>query len=102
MTDRITEIQARCEEGRPIRRIDAKYLLAQLAEAQDEGGRAHNREDEAYAQLAESQRGEQAAVEAIRETCNHCGFNNKPCTETGCFAHKWREAGKGESNAEKI
>ena len=31
MTDRITEIQARCEEGRPIRRIDAKYLLAQLA-----------------------------------------------------------------------
>jgi hypothetical protein len=31
-----------------------------------------------------------AAVNAIREICNHCGFNNKPCTENGCFAYEWR------------
>lgn len=30
---RMSEIKARCEEGRPIRRIDVKYLLSQLDEA---------------------------------------------------------------------
>ena len=29
---RIAEIRARCDDGRPIRRIDVKYLLEQLAE----------------------------------------------------------------------
>jgi predicted NACHT family NTPase len=34
--DRIAEITARCDEGRPIRRIDVKYLLSQLAERNQE------------------------------------------------------------------
>lgn len=34
--DRIAEIKAHREEGRPIRRIDAKYLLDQLEQAREE------------------------------------------------------------------
>lgn len=30
MIDRIEEIRARCEEGRPIRRVDVKELLDQI------------------------------------------------------------------------
>lgn len=36
MTDRIAEIKAHCEEGRPIRRIDVKYLLDQIEQANAE------------------------------------------------------------------
>lgn len=33
---RIAEIKARCDDGRPIRRIDIKYLLSQLPERDKE------------------------------------------------------------------
>lgn len=36
MSDRIQEITTKCEEGGIIRRIDVKYLLAQLATLQSE------------------------------------------------------------------
>jgi predicted Zn-ribbon and HTH transcriptional regulator len=41
-----------------------------------------------------------AAIGAIRSVCNHCGFNNNPCTEVGCFAHEWRGENKGEAKEE--
>lgn len=37
--NRISEIRARCDEGRPIRRIDVKFLLDRLAEAEAEDER---------------------------------------------------------------
>lgn len=36
MTDRIAEIREKVDEGRPIRRIDAKYMLDLLAERDEE------------------------------------------------------------------
>jgi hypothetical protein len=36
-TDRISEIRARCDDSRPIRRIDVKYLLDRLAAYEDTG-----------------------------------------------------------------
>jgi hypothetical protein len=34
--DRISEIKARCEEGRPLRRVDTKYLLVEVERLTDE------------------------------------------------------------------
>lgn len=53
MTNRIAEITARCDECRPIRRIDVKYLLSQLAERDKEIERLHRFKeyfDELYGQ----------------------------------------------------
>lgn len=52
--DRLTEIRQKTEAGGPVRRIDMKYLLSEV--------------DRLQAQLSESQRREQAAVDAIRKS----------------------------------
>jgi hypothetical protein len=54
------------------------------------------------AQLAESQRREQAAVEAIKRASDYCGIHFNPCEAECSLAPwcKWRgpqEAGKGEA-----
>lgn len=67
MTNRIAEITARCEEGRPIRRIDVKYLLEQLAEREKElerlRGQADNECDSCACEIAVKPTAEPEEVE---------------------------------------
>ena len=114
--ERLEGIRQRTEAGGPIRRIDMKYLLSEVARLQS--------------QLAESQRREQAAVEDLEGagacfTCKHfrqnggdcfgagrCrldGIEIWPCNEPGVYrvevpddgrkTYEWRgpQAGKGDA-----
>lgn len=87
-----------------------EFLQAQLAEAKDEVGAAHNREDEAYAALDKANRRADAAVADIEdlmsiigidsyETCGYCQREeDEKCIDKNnpskCLA-KWRGAEKG-------
>lgn len=78
-------------------RTDIPALLAYIAELEQESADKERAYNEEYNLRKDIQREKKqleqerdAAVIAIKEICNHCGFNNDPCTETGCFAHEWR------------
>ena len=85
MDDRIEEIRDRAAH----RRLFYDTLNATLRQATDDITYLLDR-------LDESRRKEGAAVAAIRDTCENCGFNNRPCEEADCRFYELKGGNDGE------